>query len=59
MLAQLCFPHFLFSDIDDGTVYYEHAPPDITLNPMEIRTFQVDLAKGKKYKYTDKFEVFS
>ena len=43
----------------DNTVYYEKAPPDVTLNPMEIKTFQVILQDGKKMKTTNKFTVFS
>ncbi|XP_053388235.1 lysosomal alpha-mannosidase-like isoform X2 [Mercenaria mercenaria] len=34
-------------------------PLDITLNPMEIRTFQVKLQSGKPVKKGDKFSVFS
>lgn len=47
------------NDNADATMYYEKTPPDVTLNPMEIRTFQVILAKGKNYKKIDKFSVFS
>lgn len=47
------------SGIEDNKVYYERAPPDVTLNPMEIRTFQVILAKGAHKKNTNKFSIFS
>ena len=53
--AANCF----IADIVDNAIYYEKAPADVTLNPMEIRTFQVNLVKGKSYKHLDKFSVFS
>ena len=55
LYAANCF----IADIVDNAIYYEKAPADVTLNPMEIRTFQVNLVKGKSYKHLDKFSVFS
>jgi hypothetical protein len=34
-------------------------PLDITLTPMQIRTFEVNLKNGKPVNAADKFSVFS